>query len=330
MSSKWEFCGAFATEFKLFLGEKRACGIKYIDEERMMHKLDEICLSHNRADGFSKEIVTEFIAPKPNWSQSTYEKHVNLTSQIAKFLSLHGISAYMPDTKLKLGLDRSFSPYIFNTVEIRNIFKEADNLYSGRSYIRSYDFYPVIFRLLYSSGMRISEALLLTIKDVDLNNGTIFIKNAKNHKDRLLPLNHQMIPYLEFYAEKYHRSLRDDDYFFAPPHGGHYDKGTVYHRFRDILFKCGISHGGREKGGPRLHCLRHTFCVHSLRQFLANGVDHRAALPILSVYMGHSSIAATGKYLRLTAEVYPEISNMMETKLGRLIPEWGASEDETD
>ena len=325
-----EFIGAFADEFKLFLDGKRACGIKYIDEERMMRKLDEMCVSFNRANGLSKELVLKFTIPRPNWSQSTYEKHINLTAQIAKFLNLHDVPAYMPDTKLKLGTDRSFTPYIFSVEEIKRIFEEADNLYSGRSFIRSYDFYPVIFRLLYSSGMRISEALFLTMKDVDLNEGTVFIKNGKNHKDRLLPLNPQLIPFLAYYVEKYHKTYHNDDYFFSPPQGGHYDKGTVYHRFRDILFKCGISHGGREKGGPRLHCLRHTFCVHSLRRFLANGVDYRAALPILSVYMGHSNLAATGKYLRLTAEAYPEISAKMEKVFGGLIPAWEVHEDEAD
>jgi integrase len=330
MENKVEFKGAFAAEFKLFLAEKRACGIKYIDEERMMRKFDEICVSHSHADGLTKELVLEFTAPQPNWSQSTYEKHINLTSQIAKFLNLHGVLAHVPDTKLKLGIDRSFSPYIFSNGELTKIFKEADNLYSGRSYIRSFSFYPVIFRLLYSNGMRISEALFLTMNDVDFDNGTIFIKNSKNHKDRLLPLHSQMIPYLYDYSAKYHKSYRSGDYFFSPPHGGHYDKATVYHRFRDILFKCGISHRGREKGGPRLHCLRHTFCVHSLRQFLANGVDYRAALPILSVFMGHSSIAATGKYLKLTAEAYPEISAEMENACGRLIPDWRTCEDESD
>ena len=326
MKNNREFTGAFATEFKMFLDEKRAVGIKYIDEERLLYKLDEICVSCNRAEGLTKEASLKFTEPRPNWSQGTYEKHINLMAQIAKFLNVHGISAYMPDTKLKFGIDRSFSPYIFSMDEIKNIFKVADNLFSNRSGIRSYDFYPVILRLLYSSGMRISEALFLTIKDVDLENGTVFIKNGKNHKDRILPLNPQMIQYLRFYAEKYHNPLRDDDYFFSPPRGGHYDKTTVYHRFRDILFKCGISHGGREKGGPRLHCLRHTFCVHSLRQFLGNGVNHRAVLPILSVYMGHSSISATGKYLRLTAEAYPEISEKMEKEFGRLIPNWEVCE----
>lgn len=330
MSSSKELSGAFAAEFQMLLDEKHACGIKYTDEERMMHKLDELCASHERADGLTKELVLEFTKPRPNWAQSTYEKHVNLIVQIARFLSLQGIVAYMPDTKLKLGTSRSFSPYIFSADEIKAIFHEADSLYSDRSYIRSYDFYPVVFRLLYSTGMRISEALFLTMDDVDLDNGTAFVKNSKNHKDRLLPLHPQMIPYLADYAGKYHKLYKGGDYFFAPPHGGHYDKGTVYHRFRDILFKCGISHGGREKGGPRLHCIRHTFCVHSLRQFIANDVDHHTALLILSVYMGHSSIAATGKYLRLTAEAYPEVSAAMEKEYGAMIPVWEVPDDEAD
>jgi integrase len=330
MKTKREFTGAFAPELKLFLDEKRAIGIKYIDEERLLHKLDEICASHDRAEGLTKEIVLKFAEVRPNWAQGTYESHVNLISQVAKFLNLHGIAAYMMDTKLKLGIDRSFSPYIFSMDEIKKIFNVTDNLFSGRSYIRSYDFYPVIFRLLYSSGMRISEALHLTIRDVDLRNGTAFVNNSQHYKDRILPLNPQVIEYLSCYADKYHRLSRDGNYFFSPPHGGHYDRGTVYHRFRDILFKCGISHGGREKGGPRLHCLRHTFCVHSLRQFLADGVDYRAALPILSVYMGHSTISATGKYLRLTAEAYPEVSALMEKEYGGLIPRWEADADEAN
>jgi len=256
---------------------------------------------------------------------------MSLAAQIAKFMNNHGVKAYIPDTKLRLDNYRSFSPYIFRIDEIKMIFSKADSLPPGKKNDRSRDFYPVVFRLLYSSGLRISEALRLTMKDVDFDNRTIFINSGKNHKDRLLPLNQHMMPYLEFYADKYHKTFKNDDYFFMPPHGGgHYDKGTVYQRFRKIIFECGLSHGGREKGGPRLHCLRHTFCVHSLRQFLVNDIDFRVAIPILSVYMGHSSISATGKYLRLTAEAYPEISAKMEKEFGKLIPEWEVSKNETD
>jgi len=134
MANSREFVGAFAPELKLFLDGKRALGIKYIDEERMLHVLDRLCVSRDRADGFTKELALKFTQPRPNWSQSTYEKHVNLMSQVAKFLNLHGIAAYMPDTKLKLGISRSFTPYIFSADEMKIIFEAADNLYAGRSY----------------------------------------------------------------------------------------------------------------------------------------------------------------------------------------------------
>ena len=122
MKNNREFSGVFAPELKLFLDGKRALGVKYIEEERLLHKLDEICVAHNRADGLTKELVLKFTELRPNWSQSTYEKHINLISQIAKFLNLHGIKAYMMDTKLKLGIDRSFNPYIFSVDEIKRYF----------------------------------------------------------------------------------------------------------------------------------------------------------------------------------------------------------------
>jgi len=58
-----------------------------------------------------------------------------------------------------------------------------------------------------------------------------------------------------------------------------------------------------------------------LHQFLKNGVSHRAALPILSVYMGHSSLDSTGRYLRLTAEAFPELAKQMEEEFGHIIPD---------
>lgn|GEM_PF-3694032 len=81
MGSSRESTGAFAPELKLFLGGKRAFGIKYIDEERMLHKLGEPCVTHNREDGFTKELPLRFTQPRPNWPQSTYGKHVDLASQ---------------------------------------------------------------------------------------------------------------------------------------------------------------------------------------------------------------------------------------------------------
>lgn len=69
-----------------------------------------------------------------------------------------------------------------------------------------------------------------------------------------------------------------------------------------------------------VHDLRHTHAVHNLRNWFAAGKDVGAMLPILQTYMGHSSIADTAYYLRLTAESYPEITARLDEALGDVIP----------
>ena len=83
-----------------------------------------------------------------------------------------------------------------------------------------------------------------------------------------------------------------------------------------ILFKFGYL-----KKSKRLDFLRHTFAVHVLQKWVTDGNDLTAMLPMLSTYMGHKSVNATSRYLRLTAEVYPELLNTIEEKCAFVIPE---------
>lgn len=95
---------------------------------------------------------------------------------------------------------------------------------------------------------------------------------------------------------------------------------NVYKRFRELLWMAGISHGGKGKG-PRLHDLRHTFCVHTLAHQVREGVDLYCALPVLSAYLGHTSVAATQHYLRLTAEAYPDLIQSVSNVCAYIFPE---------
>lgn len=321
MKSK-SFQGPFAQQLKMLLVEKRVLGLKYEEEERLMHVFDDMSCSHKCSVGLSKDLVLSFIKRQPHWSQRTQSGRIHLIRQIAKFLCRKGIQAYVCDTGRVMKINNQFTPYIFSKRQIANIFYQADTIPDLPQSRNAPIFYPVILRILYGCGLRISEALNLTVRDVNRDEGLLFVHNSKNHKDRILPMNATLVRYCIDYYNKVHLFPVDTDYFFkSPVSHGKYNKSSVYHYFRKLLWQCGISHGGRGGSGPRLHDLRHTFCVHSLQQFLKNGVNYSAALPLLSAYMGHSSIAATGKYLRLTAEAFPEITEKMEQHLGHLIPE---------
>ena len=80
----------------------------------------------------------------------------------------------------------------------------------------------------------------------------------------------------------------------------------------------------RADGGyPRLHDWRHTFAVGALARMDAAGVDVRAALPVLSRYMGHCGPKETEWYLRLTDEGRAGVLDRMEAYAPGVAPDLG-------
>lgn len=136
---------------------------------------------------------------------------------------------------------------------------------------------------------------------------------------RLIPLSDSVKAACVSYAENIWWE-RDTDLFFPAPDRTMISPMTIYQRFRRYLMKAGISHGGKGNG-PRLHDIRHTFAVHVLQKWVAEGAGLTAMMPVLGVYMGHQGIRSTARYLRLTAEVYPDLLKKMETYSAYVIPE---------
>ena len=96
---------------------------------------------------------------------------------------------------------------------------------------------------------------------------------------------------------------------------------AVRDELKKVLSICGIPKIAR------VHDFRHTFSVHLLNQWVQAGRDIYVCLPLLSKYLGHRKISATENYLRLTAEVYPEVTQTFEAHFGDLIPEVRTFED---
>ena len=149
---------------------------------------------------------------------------------------------------------------------------------------------------------------------------TVFtIREAKTDRDRYIPLSDSVKDACISYADKIWWE-KDSDFFFLSPDKTMISPMTVYQRYRRYLEVAGISHGGKGQG-PRLHDIRHTFAVHVLQKWIKEGADLTAMLPILSTYMGHKTVRATAGYLRLTAEVYPELMKRVEKSCAYVIPE---------
>ena len=85
---------------------------------------------------------------------------------------------------------------------------------------------------------------------------------------------------------------------------------ALYGRFRQYLENAHIKHTGH---GPRIHDFRHTYAVHKMKEWVINGKNLQKMLPYLSKYLGHVDFRGTEYYLRLTADLYPNLIKKMET-----------------
>ena len=142
--------------------------------------------------------------------------------------------------------------------------------------------------------------------------------DGKNNNSRLVPPSESLSKRIKSYLTE--NPYSDDEPLFQNSNGAAISQNTAYDWFRKALWKAGIPHQGRGKG-PRLHDLRHTFAVHSLQNAIKNGSDINAYLPILCTYLGHQRISSTEQYLRLTAEVFPDVISSVDTVMNEIIPE---------
>lgn len=207
-----------------------------------------------------------------------------------------------------------FVPHIYSKEELSRILNAAKTQ-SGPYYITGQTLRTLIL-LLYGCGLRLSEAVRLTIGDVDLNQSTLMIRDTKFHKTRCVPfsseLNKTLRAYLANRAEQRH-PVSPEAFFFTTRWSLPISIRLAGLNFRRLLATAGVRRKrAHPRYGPRLHDLRHTFAVHRLTACYKEGGDPQRLLPALSTYLGHVDIGATTRYLTLTPELRRHASKRFE------------------
>ncbi len=163
---------------------------------------------------------------------------------------------------------------------------------------------------------------------VDLDDGILTINHSKKDNSRQVPMSDFLTERCRSFSKRVHPYSVAEDYYFPALDGKPMTILNLYHNFRRFLWRARISHGGRGCG-PRIHDLRHTYACHCLKKWAIQERDLTVYLPVLKAYMGHDSFTETAYYLRLTADVFPDILLKMETRYLEIIPELEGASDET-
>jgi integrase len=181
----------------------------------------------------------------------------------------------------------------------------------------------MILRLLYGCGLRLNEGLRLQVKDLDLQSGTLLIRNAKGNRDRRVPMDSSLVAILRSYVQIFRKDATPEEFLFSNRKNESYSGTIMRIWFNRVLVKAGIEKPKlpRYSRNICLHCIRHTFAVHSFRKQDLAGVDMYAAPPFLSAYMGHAQINGTETYLHMTAETGADVLKKTESYTEGLFPE---------
>ena len=155
--------------------------------------------------------------------------------------------------------------------------------------------YKAIIKLLYNTGMRISELVNLKLQDVDLIARTVTIRKAKSGEGRVVSIGKETTLMLKEYIDKYRKE--GSDYLFTSRTGKKMDRITIFTHIKKLAKKVGIN----KNISP------HTFRHSSATNLLLKGVDLRT----IQMRLGHKSLD--------TVEIYTHIVDEMKKKAGDVL-----------
>ena len=181
--------------------------------------------------------------------------------------------------------------------------REIDKLFASISEDECYELRDkAIFELLYSCGLRISEAVELTLSDFDAGNGFIKVK-GKGSKERIVPIGKEAVRLLKKYLDVSRPSIlgkRNSDFIFISKKGSMLNRKSVWRLLKGYVDRTEI----RKNITP--HTLRHSFATH----LLESGADLRSVQELL----GHMDISTTQVYTHLARKELQKIHKRYHPK----------------
>ena len=298
------FRSSLAPRLQAFLETRRAGnGDRGLSSQKILLGLDRFLMGEMKPG----QTITREIAER--WNQSM--AHLQPSTRINRLSVLRQFCLYLshfdPRTCI---IYRSYlprrtrpAPYIYTRAEVRKIMAAAEKL--GPSGSLRPIVISTLIGLLYATGIRIGEALNLTLCDIDFRRRLIEIREGKFKKSRYVPLSPSTTKQLRLFLERRKGagfSTAPTAYVFLSMSGKKHAYPSFATVFLEIVRSLGIR---RPKGepGPRIHDLRHAFTVNRLCAWYRQGVNLGSKLPLLSTYLGHSTVTGTEVYLHATAQL---------------------------
>jgi len=212
--------------------------------------------------------------------------------KLLEFLHQYGMTSAPVPTNYRMKIDeqeRINKIEVLTQEEIKILYNCIENTYTYQKLTfeqrqaKQYEL-RLIFALFYGCGLRLSEGYNLRIQDVDFDKKTIFVRQGKGYKDRIIPMSAGVYSELQDYVYNYrHRLKLSHNRLFI------YVKMVLHLRLKHLQKTCEDENIKAKR--LSLHVLRHSIATHLLQ----NGMS----IENISLFLGHSSLDTTQIYTHL-------------------------------
>lgn len=304
------FTSIFKEDLKYYILFKRSNGYKYgkvtcAELLRLDRFFNEINLKEKKID---QNIIDSWLQKCSETNKkSTQSRYFSRMSCFCEYLRMTSHENIIQPEAHNLRYHSDFIPYIFNQGEINRLFNIAKD---NSSIDINYKTFYVMLCLYYCCGLRFSELHNLQVKDYLEDEQKIIILESKNMITREIPLSSSTYNILSNYIKNNNYS-NNEDYVFVNNRNKRISEYMVRKYYKELLEKAiiPVRYDGKRQ---RIHDLRHTFAVNSLKQMERKGFDLYTSTSVLSVYLGHKSITETEYYLRLVQDEAKECQEQVK------------------
>ena len=303
-----------------FLQFKRAMGHSYKRGAFEIDRFLRFVRQHWGEEGLIPlaEAIQRWCGRLPGRKAVTLANEFGVIRQLCLYRRRYDPTSYVPEHSWAPVKASTFFPYIFSHDEIRRILAVAsvhDGHFMWASMLRR------LVLVLYCTGLRLGEAVRLKMGDVDLERGTLTIRDSKR-RTRIVPMRDDLVGELRRYVDDRRQLLidqrcADPEAMFIRCNGSPLTTAAASGAIRRILRRLGIkpAHG---RIGARPYEFRHAFAVHRLTLWAQEGADIHAKLPWLSAYLGHQNVLGTEVYLKATPQLLELASTRFEQHVRRV------------
>lgn len=316
-----KFASVFGHYIEDMLVYRESLGFSRITYEQVLSNLDMTCLLlFPNEKTLSKEIVMKWIERRPEESANTLKTRAAIIRYFAKYLNSVGVPAYVFPENFTPSKTR-FTPYVFTDLELKKLFEQFDHAIATSHYPFKPYILPVLFRLIYTCGLRPNEGRELLCRNINLDTGEILITKTKHHKERLVVMSEDTLALCKKYDRIRTVIALESLYFFPAPNGKASTASWVNSEFKKAWQRANQEIPKEKLPSVRVYDLRHRFATAALHRWMDEGKDLYAFLPYLRAFMGHNELSSTAYYIHLLPENLVKSSGIDWASFSSLLPE---------